>query len=410
MPHVFSNILLKNSPDRFKSMYLILAASCLGTILIVSSWVIQWNSATDLRDTVISNSERIADAIYYTEVDAIQVISAQGKQTISLADSARDSLDVRIRDMYDPFNIVNVQIVNQNRVVIYGSGKGLPHEFGKEMRLTDAFSKGIIYYRLHKGVTVVDLMGEKREWIDLAEIVVPLKHQGGQIIGAIAVYSDVTKLTKKYNRQMINSILAQTFMLLFLSLISYIVIIRETTELSSAYQKLESMATTDPLTGISNRRQLLEQVEQHFAMMKRSGESIPRPSGLGFVMIDVDHFKKINDTFGHLAGDSILQKIAENIRKTLRQYDVFGRYGGEEFLIVLPNTIPSEAQRIAERIITVIRESAFDWDGTAIRITLSAGVTWSDALHETLDHVLSKADQLMYEAKETGRNRVVFRL
>lgn len=409
MPHVFSSMLPKNSPDRFKSMYLILAATCLGTILIVSSWVIQWNSATDLRDTVISNSERIADAIYYTEVDALLVTSVQGKQTISLVDSARDYLDVRIRDMYDPFNIVNVQIINQNRVVIYGSGKGLPHESGKEMQLTDAFSKGITYYRLHKGVTVVDLMGEKREWIDLAEIVVPLKHQSGQIIGAIAVYSDVTKLTKKYNRQMINSILAQTFMLLFLSLISYIVIIRETSELSSAYQKLESMATTDPLTGISNRRQLLERVEQHFAMVKRSGGAIARPAGLGFIMIDVDHFKKINDTFGHLAGDCILQKIAGEIGKTLRQYDVFGRYGGEEFLIVLPHTLPTEAQRIAERIIACIRESVFEWDGKAIRVTLSAGVTWTDTLSESLDDVLSKADQLMYEAKQEGRNRVIFR-
>jgi len=409
MSQVFRNILPKNSPDRFKSMYLILAASCLGTILIVSSWVIQWNSATDLQDTVVSNSERIADAIYYTEVDALQVATVQGKQTVSLADSARDALDVRIRDMYDPFNIVNVQIIDRNRAVIYGSNKGLIRGYGNGSHLEDAFSRGTIYYRLHKGVTAVDLMGEKREWIDLAEIVVPLKHQSGQIIGAIAVYSDVTKLTRKYNRQMINSILAQTFMLLLLSLISYTVIIRETSELSSAYQKLESLATTDPLTGISNRRQLLERVEQHFAMLKRNGESITRSNGLGFIMIDVDHFKKINDTFGHLAGDSILQKIAENIKKTLRQYDVFGRYGGEEFLIVLPNTIPAEAQRIAERIITVIRESIFEWDGTAIRITLSAGVTWSDALAESLDEVLSKADQLMYEAKQEGRNRVVFR-
>ena len=94
----------------------------------------------------------------------------------------------------------------------------------------------------------------------------------------------------------------------------------------------------------------------------------------------------------------------------LRQYDVFGRYGGEEFLIVFPNTLPEEAKRIAQRLITSVRERPFIWGDSVIHITLSGGVTWTDASNETLDEVLSKVDGLMYEAKESGRDRIIFRV
>ncbi len=407
---LYHKLLPDNSPDRFKIMYLMLAAASLGTILIVSVFVIRWHSSNDLKDTVISNSEKIVDAIYYTEVESILIREDKNGPTISLATSARDTLDVKIRDMYDPLNIVSVLIFSRDRTAIYGNEKKLPKECVDEKHLEEVFTQGKIVYHLHKGQTIIDLVGEKREQTDLAQVYVPIRHKDGQIMGVFSVYSDVSRLTKKYNRQMISSVLAQTFMLLLLSIISYFFIIRESNELKLAYQKLETMATTDPLTGISNRRQLLERVEQHFAMMQRSSETMTNSVGLGFIMIDVDFFKQVNDTYGHLAGDSVLQELATKINQILRQYDVFGRYGGEEFMIVLPNTLPAESHRIASRLVAVVREHTFFWDNDPIRITLSAGVTWTDAANETLDEVLNKVDTLLYEAKEQGRNQVVFSL
>jgi len=406
---IFTNFVPDNSPDRFKMMYLFLAASCLSLILAVSVAVIYWNSRTDLRHTVIANSEKIVDAIYYTEVDAILVKKDSLGDSIFLAESAHDALDVRIRDMYDPLNIVRVLIFNRDKQVIYGSRRMKQVDGTSENRIGEVLSKGEIVYNLSSDRTIIDLVGEKREHVDLAEAFVPIKNRNGQIMGIFSISTDVTKLTQKYKRQMINSVLAQTLILLLISLVSYMVIIHESAELKLAYQKLETMATTDPLTGISNRRQLLERVEQHFAMLQRTGETVPQNIGLGFIMIDVDFFKQVNDTFGHLAGDSILQELATKINLELRQYDVFGRYGGEEFLIVLPNTLAKEAEQIAGRLITTARESSFKWDNKEIRITLSAGVTWTDAGNETLDEVLSRVDGLMYKAKERGRNQVVFR-
>lgn len=398
-----------SSPDRFKIMYLVLAASCLVSILIVSVVVINWNSRTDLRDTVVANSERIADSIYFTEVDALLVNTDKNGFTISLAETARDALDVRIRDMYDPLNIVKVLIFNRNKTAIYGNDNQTIQESSDyEKYINEVINEGKIVYHLNKDQTIVDLVGEKRTVTDMAVVDVPIKHKSGQIMGVFSIYSDVSAITQKHKRQMIYSVLAQTIMLLFISFVSYIVIIRESFELKLAYQKLETMATTDPLTGISNRRQLLERVEQHFAMLQRTGETLAANVGLGFIMIDVDNFKQVNDSYGHLAGDSILQELATEINLVLRQYDVFGRYGGEEFLIVLPNTLSDEVGRTAERLITSVREHTFVWNSSVIHITLSAGVTWTDTANETLDEALSKVDSLMYEAKQRGKNQAVF--
>ena len=410
MSGLYRKILPDNSPDKFKIMYLTLMACCLITILMVSALVINWNSRTDLRDSVTANSERIFDSIYYTEVDAILIRQDRQGYNVRLPDSAHDVLDARIRDMYGPLNVVKVLIINRDRKAIYGSKKIIVVDEECEKHIEKVFSTGKSVYDLNKDQTIIDLSGEKREHIDLAEVFVPIRHKDGQVMGVFSVYTDVSTLTRKHHRQMINSVLAQTFMLLLISLISYIVIIRESSELKLAYQKLETMATTDPLTGISNRRQLLERIEQHFAMLQRTGETFARNVGLGFIMIDVDFFKQVNDTYGHRAGDSILQELATVINLELRQYDVFGRYGGEEFLAVLPNTLSDEAQRIAARLISVVSEHTFLWGNNKIHITLSAGVTWTDADGETLDDVLSKVDSLMYEAKEQGRNRVVFRV
>lgn len=407
---LYQQLIPDNSPDRFKIMYLLLAAACLTAILAVSVVVINWHSRTDLRDTVIANAEKIADSIYYTEVDAILIQADDNGYTISLSETAHDSLYARIRDMYDPLNIVRVLLFSRDQTVIYGSDKKNIEDAEISKRVMETFEKDSIVYNLRKQQTIIDLVGEKRENVDLAEVYVPIRHKNNQIMGMFLISADVSKLNQRYRKQMIYSVAAQTVMLLLISLVSYIVIIRESFELKLAYQKLETMATTDPLTGISNRRQLLERIEQHFAMLLRSDETRAKNVGLGFVMIDVDFFKQINDTYGHLAGDSVLQELAQQINQLLRQYDVFGRYGGEEFLIVLPNTQPEEANQIAGRLITSVAQHSFTWNNDAIHISLSAGVTWTDAVHETLDEVLSKVDTLLYEAKDQGRNRVVFRL
>jgi diguanylate cyclase (GGDEF)-like protein len=134
-------------------------------------------------------------------------------------------------------------------------------------------------------------------------------------------------------------------------------------------------------------------------------ERYQRP--LALLMIDVDHFKRYNDTCGHLAGDEVLRKIATIFRRCTRESDCVGRYGGEEFLIILPETVGDDAGRIAERIRSHLAEEDFPFGPQKLRITISGGIASFPRNGRSPESLLKSADAALYEAKNRGRNRVV---
>jgi diguanylate cyclase (GGDEF)-like protein/PAS domain S-box-containing protein len=164
--------------------------------------------------------------------------------------------------------------------------------------------------------------------------------------------------------------------------------------------RLRELATTDPLTGALNRRRLFELATDEVRRSERYG----RP--LCFAMLDLDHFKAVNDRHGHTAGDEALRTVAAAIRAGLRSHDLLARYGGEEFAVVLPETGLETAVAAMDRIREAIAGLRFDAGGAALRITVSAGVVaWRPG--ESPGAVLDRADVALYEAKRSGRNRVV---
>jgi len=126
------------------------------------------------------------------------------------------------------------------------------------------------------------------------------------------------------------------------------------------------------------------------------------------MMLDIDHFKKINDTYGHLAGDFVLKEIAKIVKNLIRKSDICGRFGGEEFVILLPNTKLSGAMKLAERIRETIQNHTFDFNGKKINVTVSIGIT-SVGVNDSYESLISRADEALYEAKEKGRNRIEYR-
>ncbi len=127
-------------------------------------------------------------------------------------------------------------------------------------------------------------------------------------------------------------------------------------------------------------------------------------------MLDVDHFKSINDTYGHMFGDHVLKTIAERLKEATRRSDLLARYGGEEFILVAPNTDLGTAQMLAERLRTSIEREPFTQGNTATKVTISIGLAGTEVIREgPFEHLLDSADQALYTAKRTGRNRwVVF--
>ena len=160
--------------------------------------------------------------------------------------------------------------------------------------------------------------------------------------------------------------------------------------------KLITESLTDPLTGILNRRAILEELSQ------RMNHHLYDFEHLSILMLDIDFFKKINDNYGHIVGDKVLIKVSEIISQLIRGFDTVGRYGGEEFLVILPNTNSENAYKAAERIRKKIEETEFD---DIEHLTVSIGFTsYAD---ESIESLINKADQNLYEAKRTGRNKVV---
>lgn len=175
-----------------------------------------------------------------------------------------------------------------------------------------------------------------------------------------------------------------------------------TAELRTLNERLELEAISDPLTGVYNRRYMVELLEREFSRARRSG------APLAFLLADIDHFKRINDTFGHPAGDAALREIAAHLGAQIRREDALCRYGGEEFLIVLGGVPAADALRRAEGIRRAIGALAIDGGGSPIGpITLSIGVAIFPDHGERQATVLAAADQALYGAKSAGRNRCV---
>jgi len=166
------------------------------------------------------------------------------------------------------------------------------------------------------------------------------------------------------------------------------------------YEEIEELAITDSLTGVHTRRYLLRRLEEE---LKRS-ES--RDIDLSVLMADVDHFKNFNDRYGHLVGDQILRFIGELIRENIREIDIVGRYGGEEFCVILPDTDRDGANFAAERIRSAIEKTPVKAYDITLHVTISIGVSVFPGDGKNLEEVIDKADWALYRAKKKGRNCV----
>lgn len=167
-------------------------------------------------------------------------------------------------------------------------------------------------------------------------------------------------------------------------------------------EELREQASRDGLTGALNRRALEDRLASAFAYLQRRG--VP----LSIAILDLDHFKSVNDNFGHQAGDGVLTEAVNRIDRGVRLYDTLGRYGGEEFVVILPSTPVDDARAIAERIRKEIADTPFLIGERPLQVTMSVGVATADATFTgSLKELIESADEALYTAKDTGRNRVV---
>ena len=206
---------------------------------------------------------------------------------------------------------------------------------------------------------------------------------------------------KSTNKKLNRKVAEKTKALLYLNASLELKIRERTEKLEHSKELLQNVAYKDSLTGTFNRHYLLEKSDSFF----KESELLNRP--LSILLIDIDYFKKVNDVYGHLTGDNILKYFVKNIRIALRADDLFSRYGGEEFILLLPNTGVDESLVVAEKLRKMIEKTPYQHDGlnTKINITISIGAS-QYRQGDTLEKLIDKADSALYQAKETGRNQV----
>lgn len=165
--------------------------------------------------------------------------------------------------------------------------------------------------------------------------------------------------------------------------------------------EVERLSVTDPLTGLRNRRGFMGEAQRGVDMAIRHR----RP--LSVLMLDIDHFKRVNDTYGHAAGDRVLAGIALICRSHLRTTDLLARFGGEEFCFLFPETTAKNGQLLADRLRASIAAATFETESEGLSITVSIGISECTGERDTLEKLLARSDEALYRAKNSGRNRVV---
>jgi diguanylate cyclase (GGDEF)-like protein len=272
----------------------------------------------------------------------------------------------------------------------------VPHAFWKEyLGFLQLFPRMILPPNLEGELALRLLRGQDfclswktpRGWFDIMGVTIPQKE------GKEREFLLTFERAENFSQSRTLYVLLSLFLVLFTLLLMGVA-----TVVYGVLLKLEHMAVLDKLTGAHTRGAFLEAGE------KEKSRALRKEHPLSLVMVDLDNFKRVNDLHGHNTGDFVLRKIAGLVRSRIRKYDIFGRWGGDEFVLLLPETAREEALRVAEKLRECIHQDAALH---ALQVTASIGVYEVEDLEESLSNIIEKADQRMYAAKEGGRNKVV---
>jgi two-component system cell cycle response regulator len=373
-----------------QSLMLILAL--LDTVVTSTNWISGWENTKGLTSLGIVLSD-ICFVIAIRKNNAFRIISIALREVV-------DSMDTGIVILDDRHNVLDRNTV-ATRFCPMTVGQPFPIETLMEGALEPVFGKGFLSSYFHESGKFLstEVLVREQTPLHVSLRITPIYNDNGSFVGRIVTLQDVTEW-----RRLVYELHDRNEDLTVRN--SELTLMQE--ELSLANRKLELLATTDPLTGCYNRRYLFQMLEYQIAVEQRY--HVP----FSLLLFDVDHFKQINDTYGHHIGDEVLQHTAALIRERLRESDIFARYGGEEFTVYLPHTDKKDAIRLAEQLRLIVESQVVRTDRGDIQITVSMGLMsveggsyGGENPKQFLVDVMRQADSALYQAKDQGRNRVV---
>jgi diguanylate cyclase (GGDEF)-like protein len=383
------------------SAAIILAFTGFGVWSVVSHYVILFAE---------KSSVNITDALSSSERDSFFTAMLRGQRRVvtEIPPDRLKELDARIRQFLTSFNIVKIKVYTRDRYIIYSTDRAIigERDLGNR-RLANALSGRVDAELVRKG-QAQDLPDESKLAVDVVETYVPIYDDDGEVIGCIEVYMDVSHYRGEIRQIVTIAIALIATITLVVYGIAFVFHRKTAQKLKEAEDTLERYAASDPLTGLHNRRHIFVRARQELSRLQREMEhDNPHPL-MSVTMVDLDHFKRVNDAYGHLVGDEVLKETARRIQATTRTYDLVGRLGGEEFVIVHPDADYMQAKGIAGRIWEAIRQEPYVIEGKKIMVAASLGVATLDpSVEKDITPALQRADRALYSAKRAGRDRVV---
>lgn len=387
-----SNIQSRLSSILTASMIVILILSVIGLHNLYSSYIIKLAEA---------NSVSISQSLL--AINNTLLIPPSNKDSITLDKNSikNKKLDEAFRLFLPPFHVIKLKVFSTDGTIIFSTDPSLTGQIERgNINLTKALA-GFNSSKVQAKSETMDLKLEPQFDVDIVETYVPIYDLTNEIVGIFEICQDTTRFRDDAVRGIILAASALACILLVVFFIALKMVQFSTRELVLTQNKLQRLASIDSLTSIYNRYYILKQLNIEAArVLREKGE-------LSIILFDLDLFKKINDRYGHQMGDKALQKVAKTIQSNIREYDYAGRYGGEEFLIVLPNADEDKAAEIAERVRQSIENMIIKCDTQVIPVLISAGVSTLIASETNIEQLIKRADDALYAAKKNGRNQVM---
>lgn len=382
------------------SIVIILLVSGFSFYRVFSGFVIR-NAETD--------SIRLCNLLIDQHQDILFTSSADHGAVLAIPESEFLRFDRNLRHILAPYQILKVKIYDPDKKIIYSTEPALIGQVDAgNLRLAKALS-GLVDAKLETKEEAHDLKAEHLLDVDVVETYVPILSPDHRVVGSFEIYMNVTPYRDQIRKGGAVATLFLTLVTLSVFAVSFLLIRRGTSQLKQAQAQLEILACTDMLTSLANRHFFFRRGEEEFTKVMRersSGEQ--SPPALCCLLIDVDFFKTVNDTWGHWMGDQVLKEIAERLDSCVRPYDIIGRYGGEEFAVLLPDTHFEDGLVIAERIRERIQGGDFLVAGAVISLTASIGLACTSPTDDSLTDLLKRADEGLYLAKDQGRDRIAW--
>ncbi|PNU19517.1 GGDEF domain-containing protein [Geothermobacter hydrogeniphilus] len=397
---------MQRQPSRLLQLMVIVAMISISVILILVGSGIYQVFERQLVQIAEKDAIQAGNDLLHREAASLLRTGPQGQVDLAVDMDRLAEFDQRLRQTLKPFNIVKVTIFSPEWVVLYSSDRSLigTNEFGND-RLNRAL-KGTPDSQLvqHEKIS---RPGEPRPSIvDVVESYIPIRVGNGQVIGCFEIYRDVTR----YRQDLLSGVIASVLLLLLVLLgvfgLSYLFLRQAAKRLQAAQDEIRRATILDELTGVANRREILQRAGIEISRMQRLEEQALE-NCLALLVIDVDHLNLINQEYGRAAGDDVLRGLSQRLAGELRGYDALGRYGGEEFLVVLPASTRSGALAAAERFCQKVRSAPFIVDTLEIEVTVSIGLAIAKVHEPSFEPALKRALEALARAKQQGCNCVV---